>query len=500
MSAVLIPQVLALLVLASLAVGRRLPASFYAVGGWALLGLQAVSGLGSALAGPGGVGLPLAGWEFGFRTDGPAHVFLLTVNAVGVAVLRFSVRYLEGDPQRPAFLRRLAHVLLAVHVMALAPSLAQFAVGSLLLGFPLTGLLLHFPERAAARRSAAIFQVANRLGDAALVAAALGVQGVLGSTRWDRLSELGDSGVWCSSEVAACLIAFTAICKAAQIPFHLWLPDTLETPTPVSALLHAGVVNAGGFLLVRSSDLLSVAPFASGALILVGAATAFFGATVMLTQTSIKASLAYSTVAQMGFMILQCGFGAYSLALLHIAAHAAYKAHAFLHSGGALAKPPRRAIVLPWRSVAGGLCVSLAMLLPLYIWYPSLQAEPGVQVWLTVLLGACAYSVARHDAARPGRGLWQGSWRAALAIALTIGLHAVFLKIAPFAEAPVLPGWVAWTASAVFALLLTFQFLLARLSARPLWQNLYVHASRGFYLHDLLAHRFLAQRTSSHAH
>jgi NAD(P)H-quinone oxidoreductase subunit 5 len=110
----------------------------------------------------------------------------------------------------------------------------------------------------------------------------------------------------------------------------------METPTPVSALLHAGVINAGGFLLIRFADVMLLSPAVLAVLVMLGGFTALFGGLVMLTQSAVKTSLAWSTVAQMGFMILQCGLALFPLALLHIVAHSLYKAHAFLASGQAV--------------------------------------------------------------------------------------------------------------------------------------------------------------------
>merc|ERR1712025_375067 len=110
----------------------------------------------------------------------------------------------------------------------------------------------------------------------------------------------------------------------------------MEAPTPVSALLHAGIINAGGYLLGRTADLVQASAGAMAALVMLGGLTALFGAVVMLTQSAVKTALAWSTVAQMGFMLLQCGLGLWALAMLHIVAHSLYKAHAFLASGGAV--------------------------------------------------------------------------------------------------------------------------------------------------------------------
>ena len=132
------------------------------------------------------------------------------------------------------------------------------------------------------------------------------------------------------------LLAIAALLKSAQFPTHGWLTEVMETPTPVSALLHAGVINAGGFLLIRFADVMLLAPGVLAALVMIGGFTALFGSLVMLTQPAVKTSLAWSTVAQMGFMIFECGLALFPLALLHIVAHSLYKAHSFLASGGAV--------------------------------------------------------------------------------------------------------------------------------------------------------------------
>src|SRR5690606_5255778 len=133
------------------------------------------------------------------------------------------------------------------------------------------------------------------------------------------------------------LIICGALLKSAQFPFHTWLPDTMGTPTPVSTLMHAGIINAGGYLVIRLSPLLVENTTAMLFLATIGAVTLASASLVMLTQTSVKRMLAYSTIAQMGFMLLQCGLGAYALAVLHLIAHSLYKAHAFLSSGSTVA-------------------------------------------------------------------------------------------------------------------------------------------------------------------
>jgi NAD(P)H-quinone oxidoreductase subunit 5 len=143
-------------------------------------------------------------------------------------------------------------------------------------------------------------------------------------------------GCRCRASGVALLVLAAAL-KTAAFPLHGWLTEVMEAPTPVSALLHAGIINAGGFLLIRTADLVQASPGAMAALVMIGGLTALFGAVVMLTQSAVKTALAWSTISQMGFMLLQCGLGLWALALLHIVAHSMYKAHAFLSSGGAVA-------------------------------------------------------------------------------------------------------------------------------------------------------------------
>ena len=154
-------------------------------------------------------------------------------------------------------------------------------------------------------------------------------------------------------------IKLTAALKSAQFPSQAWLLEVMETPTPVSALLHAGILNAGIFLVSRFSDIMVMSPIASYMLIIIGTVTALFASSVMLTQANIKTSLGYSSAGHMGFMMIQCGLGAFPLAILHLVAHSFYKAHAFLSSGTIyrakekydnIAKPGEKTLT-PWQKI-----------------------------------------------------------------------------------------------------------------------------------------------------
>ena len=137
--------------------------------------------------------------------------------------------------------------------------------------------------------------------------------------------------------IILCLVFIAIMTKSAQFPFHIWLPDTLETPTPVSAFMHAGIINAGGFLLARLSPIVTNGSFMMIVIFTIGVITMIFGSFFMLTQTNVKKQLAYSTVGQMGYMTLQCGLGCFSAAVFHLITHGFFKAALFLNSGNALA-------------------------------------------------------------------------------------------------------------------------------------------------------------------
>ncbi|REC56029.1 oxidoreductase [Rhodosalinus sediminis] len=271
------------------------------------------------------------------RLDLLSVVMLLLVSFVGWVVLRYTRSYLDGEDRQGAFTGWMALTLASVLTFVQAGHLGLFVVAFVATSIFLERLLLFYPERVPARRAARKKFVTARLGDAALITAAVLLYNAYATPQIGeilaaaRIGVMPDAALW-----AAGFLALAALLKSAQFPTHGWLTEVMETPTPVSALLHAGVINAGGFLLIRFSDVLLLAPGVLAVLVMVGGFTALFGGLVMLTQPAVKTSLAWSTVAQMGFMILQCGLALFPLALLHIVAHSLYKAHAFLASGMAV--------------------------------------------------------------------------------------------------------------------------------------------------------------------
>ena len=291
----------------------------------------AVNGSGdSVLFGMFGIGLSV-------RLDIVSIVMLLLVSFIGWVVVRYSRTYLDGEPRHNDFTFWLLITLATVLTLVQSGNVVQFVAAWVATSMFLHKLLVFYPERMAAQRAARKKYVMARVGDIALVGAAALLTVNYGTTQISGiLSQAADGVGGAFALTAAALIALAAILKSAQFPTHGWLTEVMEAPTPVSALLHAGVVNAGGFALIRFADLMLLSPLTLAVLVMIGGFTALFGGLVMLTQPTVKASLAWSTIAQMGFMILQCGLALFPLALLHIVAHSLYKAHAFLSAGGAV--------------------------------------------------------------------------------------------------------------------------------------------------------------------
>ena len=429
------------------------------------------------------------------RLDAVSATMGLLVAFLGTVVLGFSRNYLAGDLGQSRFFSWMSLTLASVLTLVLSGHLLLLLASWVATSLCLHRLLLFYPERAGAAFAARKKFVFSRMGDACLLAAALVLHSYHDTFDLEAIFTdvaRGDTG---GVALSAVLLAGCAMLKSAQFPFHSWLPDTMETPTPVSAFMHAGIVNAGGFLIIRLAPIFVGAPFASGLLALAGAFTAAFGAIVMLTQPSVKRALAYSTIAQMGFMVLQCGLGAYALALLHIAAHSLYKAHAFLNSGSTIGAVPRAAVLLrtPALTVgvlAGSLMVGLGAT-TLHALAPAAVVHPGF--FGVVLALALAYGIARAWSAGGGvrttaRAFVVAATIAALSLCLHAGASALFSGLPAIQPAPVVLGVV----STVFAGLFLFQALLWRANLRPAGRRFYVHALNGFYV-GILFNRLLGR-------
>lgn len=318
-------------------------------------------------------------WHLSFRFDLVESLMLLLVSFLGWVIVSYSGAYMAGDPREPSYVAHLMLTLAAVSLLVVTNNLLLFLAAWVLMGLFLHGLLTLYPNRQAAVIASHKKFLASRLGDFTLLCAVvlLGLQ--TGSFEIDEIAGQLTMlhPVPASIHVAAFLLAISAIIKCAQLPLHGWLIQVMEAPTPVSALLHAGVVNLGGFMLIRLAPAINTTWAARGLLVVIGCLTAMIGSLVMTTRISIKVNLAWSTCAQMGFMLMECGLGLYGLAFLHLLAHSLYKAHAFLGSGETVNQAKLKRM-MPMKPKAGfpglllsGLCGLLVATLGAVLWRTS---------------------------------------------------------------------------------------------------------------------------------
>ncbi|UYQ73468.1 proton-conducting transporter membrane subunit [Pelagibacterium flavum] len=462
----------------------------------AALALLVLRGEGdSGLIGWGGIGLSA-------RLDAVSVTMLLLVAFVGWIVVRYARTYLDGEARQGYFMGWLCAALAAVLLLVQAGNLAQIVLAWIATSAALHRLLLFYPERVAAQRAARKKRLFSGVGAVALVGAAVLLWVSYGTTDIAAINAAARTGGASGLEIAAAaMLALAAVLKSAQFPTHGWLTEVMEAPTPVSALLHAGVINAGGFLLIRFADVMLTSPGVLAVLAMLGGFTALFGALVMLTQPSVKTSLAWSTVAQMGFMMLQCGLALFPLALLHIVAHSLYKAHAFLASGGAVEQVA--AIRRPGPvAVPDGTAVGRAFLIALAI-YAAIGAAFGFAFGFdhksaqalalgAILIFGVAYLLAQGLADAAPRPLTRKT--AIYASAAAIGYFAL-QTIAEWMTAGVLPatpapGRLEWTLMALAVLsfggVAVAQALFPLWTAHPAAAGLRVHLSNGLYVNATL--------------
>ncbi len=449
----------------------------------------------SRLIGMAGVGLSA-------RLDAVSASMLLLVSFVGWIVVRYTSTYLDGEARQGAFTGWLCATLAAVLLLVAAGNLVQLVVAWIGTSIALHRLLLFYAGREAARRAARKKQLFSTLGAAALIAATGMLAFAYGSTdiaKINAAARVGEASGMIGFAAAA--LALAALLKSAQFPTHGWLTEVMEAPTPVSALLHAGVINGGGFLLIRFADVMLLAPGVLALLAMVGGFTAIFGALVMLTQPAVKTSLAWSTVAQMGFMTLQCGLALFPLALLHIVAHSLYKAHAFLASGGAVEE------VISTRqpgpvAVPDGTAVGRAFFLALAIYAVigtsfglvfGLQHEsPQALALGAILIFGVAYLLAQGLADGAPRALTGKTivYSAAAAIGyFSLQVTAAWLTAGTLPTTPA-PDRLAWTLMVLailsFGAVAVAQALLPLWADHPAARGLRVHLSNGFYINAVL--------------
>jgi len=280
--------------------------------------------------------------------SGVRPVLLALVALLALVVTRYAVTNFRLDPRRRSFVSKLVGCLVAVLVLIVSNHIVVFFVAWMSISLQLHRLLMFYPERDRAVLAAHKKFILARCSEAFLGTAFVLMYLNTGSFQLDTiLKQFATAPTSIAQHIAALCLVMAALIKCAQLPLHGWLIQVVEAPTPVSALLHAGIINLGGFLLLVTVPLWSNSVLAVWLLCLVSAASCCFAALIMATRISIKVRLAWSTCAQMGLMLLEIGLGYYDLALLHLVAHSVYKAHAFLSvSEVAVIKQPQARSIL----------------------------------------------------------------------------------------------------------------------------------------------------------
>ena len=437
------------------------------------------------LGGAGGLHLSLRG-------DFLTNVMLVLVCFIGWVIVGYSRSYLGGQRGQLRYVRSLMLTLSAVTLLVMTNNLLVLVLAWIGTSLALHALLTFFDERPQALIAAHKKFIASRVADLAMLGA-IGIVGTqLGALEIDRAIDAAKmlpepTG---ALQAAGVLFVIGALVKCAQLPVHGWLIQVMEAPTPVSALLHAGVVNLGGFVLIRLGSLVGDVPVAQVLLVVVGGITAVVAAATMMTRISIKVALAWSTCAQMGFMLMQCGLGLYDLALLHIVAHSLYKAHAFLTSGTAVEShrlqqmtpplPPLSGLAWFASAIVGMVVVGAAAL----VWGIHPTDTPALWAVSAVLALAVVPLVAGPVLRAGGPWILAGI---AVSFAVVLGYFGLHLAFKVWLGAPQVPaggalvGWVI----ACFVLLFAIQ---GAVRARPqgaLARRLYPWLFAGLYLDEL---------------
>ncbi|MBB5515617.1 NAD(P)H-quinone oxidoreductase subunit 5 [Rubricella aquisinus] len=482
--------------------GRR-PEAVPRLSEYAALGALALAVLGLvqlAVAGPAVLSTSEGGGALTLQANLVNITLTLLVAFIGWVVIRYSRTYLDGEADEGRFHALMLATLAAVLIFVQSGSLMVLILSTLVVGLGLRQLLLFYADRPEAQRAAAKFTLVWHGADLVLFLAALLLISSYGTGVLSGIAEAaGAQGLTTGASIAVFLIVLAAALKTAAFPLHGWLTEVMEAPTPVSALLHAGIINSGGVLLIALSPLVQYSPGAMAALVMIGGFTALFGAAVMLTQSAVKTSLAWSTVSQMGFLLLQCGLGLWALALLHILAHSLYKAHAFLSSGGAVQAVAglRRPGPIAVPNV-GAVLKSFALAVALYALIATVfTAVTGPKTAQALALGGIlifgvAYLVAQGLADLAPRELTKRTALTALAAAVAyFGFQAVAQAIwGPALPMAPVPGPLEWAlivlAVASFGLVAFAQALFPLWAHHPATAGLRVHLANGFYLNALL--------------
>lgn len=277
--------------------------------------------------------------DFGLQFDSLTAIMLIAITSVSALVHIYSTGYMAGDPHVPRFMSYLSLFTFLMIVLVTSDNYIQLFIGWEGVGLCSYLLINFWFTRIKANRAAIKAMLVNRVGDIGLVLAMIMLIREFGSLEFSVINGIliGPTINNINLTLICLLLFFGAVGKSAQLGLHTWLPDAMEGPTPVSALIHAAtMVTAGVFLIIRSAPLFEKTPLALIVVTTIGALTAFFAATSGVVQNDLKKVIAYSTCSQLGYMVMVCGISNYSTSLFHLINHAFFKALLFLSAGSVI--------------------------------------------------------------------------------------------------------------------------------------------------------------------
>ncbi|HEY7884311.1 MAG TPA: NADH-quinone oxidoreductase subunit L [Cellvibrionaceae bacterium] len=489
----LLTTLLLSLVPATLALGAALSSQQSRLRAWRIAGYTTLFSLLLSvillLLGLSGTLATVSGWWLAAPLN---LVMLLLVNFISFVVVRYSATYLQGEPREQRFVSLTQAVFAAVSVAVLSNHLLLFLAAWLAISLAMHQLLMFYPNRPraalAAHKKFLFARAAELCALGAFVLLYLHHDSAQISVIVNAYAN-GPGTLSASEQTAACLLALAALIKCAQLPLHGWLIQVVEAPTPVSAALHGGVINLGGYLLLLFSPLLLQSTPAQTLVLIVAGISSVLAALVMMTRISIKVRLAWSTSAQMGLMLVEIALGLVELALLHLLAHSCYKAYAFLSSGEAVQQNLQRRqapSVKPRASqwlTAGAL--SAAMVVGFAVLVSSTTGSSLFNTfspWVLLALALTALIAERSgQAATNTIGAFFGL--AALVVLAYFSLKLVFATLLP-AQDYTAPLWADLWVSTLFIVLFVGYGLQRYGLQNPRLQTLNVFFYAGFYLDE----------------
>ena len=367
------------------------------------------------------------------------------VALVGTIVLKFSMRYMAFDSGHDRFCGWVFMTAISGICLMLSDHLLLLFFSWGAMSLSLHQLLVHYRDNQVAQSAAWKKFRFSRISDCALLAA---IVIIFRSTHsWSLsqfLTNMNELSVVSKMSVAW-FIAIAAMAKSAQFPFHRWLPETLDSPTPVSAIMHAGAINGGGALLMKFAPAIIQAPSACLALSVIGCLTMVVGMRGLWREPTLKGKLAWSTVAQMGFMTAECGVAAFAAAFLHIIAHGLYKAEGFLRSGTLPSKPTslqaQEGNRIGWIGLCAISCVPVFWIAAEIFHVPfQSPSQIGIALMLSLSVGQAVVTVPLRS-----KGLLPLSamFIASLAMVVYAVVESFLAGLIPLETTPTIVSWIA---------------------------------------------------------